>query len=68
MNPSKGTRLVRLHRTQRTALPRLLGSLLLVTAAGIAGIGAAPERPAVNSATAAASPVRWARSCPPPPR
>lgn len=43
VNPSKGTRLVRLHRTQRTALPRLLGSLLLVTAAGIAGIGAAPD-------------------------
>ncbi|MGY3055975.1 hexosaminidase [Streptomyces sp. TE3672] len=56
MNPSKGTRLVRLHRTQRTALPRLLGSLLLVTAAGIAGVGAAPARPAVNSAPAAASP------------
>lgn len=39
MNPSKGTRLVRLHRTQRTALPRLLGSLLLVTAAGISSAG-----------------------------
>lgn len=42
MNPSKGTRLVRLHRTQRTALPRLLGSLLLVAAAGISTVGAAP--------------------------
>ncbi|MFF1840017.1 beta-N-acetylhexosaminidase [Streptomyces sp. NPDC058231] len=33
---------MRLHRTQRTALPRLLGSLLLVAAAGISTAGAAP--------------------------
>ncbi|MFE6662887.1 beta-N-acetylhexosaminidase [Streptomyces sp. NPDC057697] len=48
-------RLVRLHRTPRTTLPRLLGSLLLVTAAGISGAGAA-ERPAAHGGPAAAPP------------
>lgn len=47
---------MRLHRTQRTALPRLLGSLLLVTAAGISGVGAAAERPAADGGPAAAPP------------
>ncbi|MFE3941023.1 beta-N-acetylhexosaminidase [Streptomyces sp. NPDC059118] len=45
-----------LHRAQRTTLPRLLGSLLLVTAAGISGVGAAAERPAADSGPAAAPP------------
>ncbi|WP_262375338.1 beta-N-acetylhexosaminidase [Streptomyces sp. sk2.1] len=47
---------MRLHRTRRVALPRLLGSLLLVTAAGISGIGAAPERPAADNGPAAGPP------------
>ncbi|MET7856827.1 beta-N-acetylhexosaminidase [Streptomyces sp. NPDC005318] len=34
---------MRVHRTQRTALPRLLGSLLLLTAAGISSAGAVPQ-------------------------
>lgn len=58
MNPSKGTRLVRLHRTQRTALPRLLGSLLLVTAAGISSVGAAPGGAAAHSGQAPAAAPR----------
>ncbi|MFH8472933.1 beta-N-acetylhexosaminidase [Streptomyces sp. NPDC018000] len=49
---------MRLHRTQRTALPRLLGSLLLVTAAGISGVGAAPEGQAASSAPATPAPPR----------
>lgn len=59
VNPSKGTRLVRLHRTQRTALPRLLGSLLLVTAAGISsrrrgsGSGGGEHRPGRRRAPSA---------------
>lgn len=56
MNPSKGTRLVRLHRTQRTALPRLLGSLLLVTAAGISSAGAAPGAAAASIGPVTAAP------------
>ncbi|MGW2177749.1 beta-N-acetylhexosaminidase [Streptomyces sp. NPDC001732] len=52
---------MRLHRTRRVALPRLLGSLLLVTAAGISGIGAtpggpAPKGPAADNGPAAAQP------------
>ncbi|MFB7848220.1 beta-N-acetylhexosaminidase [Streptomyces sp. NPDC056053] len=47
---------MRLHRTRRVALPRLLGSLLLVTAAGISGIGAAPEGPAADDGPAAGPP------------
>lgn len=58
MNPSKGTQLVRLHRTQRTALPRLLGSLLLVTAAGISSVGAAPGGAAAHSGQASATAPR----------
>lgn len=58
MNPSKGTRLVRLHRTQRTALPRLLGSLLLVTAAGISSVGAAPGGSVAHSGQASAAAPR----------
>jgi hexosaminidase len=49
---------VRLHRTQRTALPRLLGSLLLVTAAGISSVGAAPGGAAANSGRASAAAPR----------
>jgi hexosaminidase len=52
--PVERDRLVRPHRTRHVALPRLLGSLLLVTAAGISGIGAAPERPAADTGPAAA--------------
>ncbi|MGW1090539.1 beta-N-acetylhexosaminidase [Streptomyces sp. NPDC002596] len=49
---------MRLHRTQRTALPRLLGSLLLVTAAGISSIGAAPGGAAAHSGQASATAPR----------
>ncbi|MFF9570706.1 beta-N-acetylhexosaminidase [Streptomyces sp. NPDC014685] len=47
---------MRLHRTRCVALPRLLGSLLLVTAAGISGIGAAPEGPVAAGGPAAGPP------------
>ncbi|MCX4534954.1 beta-N-acetylhexosaminidase [Streptomyces sp. NBC_00841] len=49
---------MRLHRTQRTALPRLLGSLLLVTAAGISSVGAAPGGAAAHSGQASATAPR----------
>ncbi|MFB6776863.1 beta-N-acetylhexosaminidase [Streptomyces sp. NPDC056352] len=49
---------MRLHRTQRTALPRLLGSLLLVTAAGISSVGAAPGGAAADSGQASATAPR----------
>ncbi|MGW3657471.1 beta-N-acetylhexosaminidase [Streptomyces sp. NPDC005151] len=49
---------MRLHRTQRTALPRLLGSLLLVTAAGISSVGAAPGGAAAHSGQASAAAPR----------
>ncbi|WP_406419697.1 beta-N-acetylhexosaminidase [Streptomyces sp. NBC_00873] len=49
---------MRLHRTQRTALPRLLGSLLLVTAAGISSVGAAPGGAAAHSGQAPAAAPR----------
>ncbi|MFE7325685.1 beta-N-acetylhexosaminidase [Streptomyces sp. NPDC057565] len=44
--------------TQRTALPRLLGSLLLVTAAGISSVGAAPGGAAAHSGQASATEPR----------
>ncbi|MEV7232580.1 beta-N-acetylhexosaminidase [Streptomyces sp. NPDC051020] len=49
---------MRLHRKQRTALPRLLGSLLLVTAAGISSVGAAPGEAAAPSGQAPAAAPR----------
>ncbi|MFG2557792.1 beta-N-acetylhexosaminidase [Streptomyces sp. NPDC048496] len=49
---------MRLHRTQRTALPRLLGSLLLVTAAGISSAGATPGGAAAHSGQAPAAAPR----------
>ncbi|WP_406139709.1 beta-N-acetylhexosaminidase [Streptomyces sp. NBC_01089] len=51
---------MRLHRTLRSrSLPRLLGTLLLVTAAGFAGTGAAPAAaPAAPAAPSAAPAVR----------
>ncbi|MEW2176872.1 beta-N-acetylhexosaminidase [Streptomyces sp. NPDC005406] len=51
---------MRLHTTQRSALPRalprLLGSLLLVTAAGISTACAAPTASAAGSGSAASAP------------
>ncbi|MEU0834875.1 beta-N-acetylhexosaminidase [Streptomyces sp. NPDC005969] len=49
---------MRLHRKQRTAIPRLLGSLLLVTAAGISSVGAAPGDAAAHSGQAPAAAPR----------
>ncbi|MEW2484998.1 beta-N-acetylhexosaminidase [Streptomyces sp. NPDC048411] len=49
---------MRLHRKQRTALPHLLGSLLLVTAAGISSVGAAPGGAAAHSGQAPAGAPR----------
>ncbi|MFI6059543.1 beta-N-acetylhexosaminidase [Streptomyces sp. NPDC051286] len=49
---------MRLHRKQRTALPRLLGLLLLVTAAGISNVGAASGGAAANSGKAPAAAPR----------
>ncbi|MEV0575953.1 MULTISPECIES: beta-N-acetylhexosaminidase [unclassified Streptomyces] len=47
---------MRLHTARRSALPRLLGSLLLVTAAGISTACAAPTASAAGSGPAASEP------------
>ncbi|MFJ9676697.1 beta-N-acetylhexosaminidase [Streptomyces sp. NPDC101194] len=49
---------MRLHRTQRIALPRLLGSLLLVAAAGVSSVGAAPQGHAASGGPATAATPR----------
>ncbi|MEV6164695.1 beta-N-acetylhexosaminidase [Streptomyces sp. NPDC052052] len=54
---------MRLHSTQRTALPRLLGSLLLVTAFGISGAGTAS---ASSGAAAASAPRPFGQILPAP--
>lgn len=60
MTPQKGTRLVRLHPVRRSALPRalprLLGSLLLVAAAGVSSACAAPQASAAGAAAMAWAP------------
>lgn len=59
-DPQKGTRLVRLHPVRRSALPRalprLLGSLLLVAAAGVSSACAAPQASAAGAAAMAWAP------------
>ncbi|MDF6042607.1 beta-N-acetylhexosaminidase [Streptomyces sp. JH14] len=60
---------MRVHKTQRTALPRLLGSLLLVTAAGISSAGAVPQgAAAATSGQSAGSPRPLGQIVPAPAR